>query len=240
MTASTKSHKPQGAHVQQPHKPGQPVRQAGPRRRPSRAGWKVALAVSAVVALAAILAIVASDSDSGSKKTAAGIEQTRSVTVAGTPLAPLSDAGGADPAIGAIAPSLSGQSFDGTAVSYTPGTPTLLVFLAHWCPHCRAEVPVLVQWQAGGKAPAGLDVIGVSTGVDKTLPNYPPSNWLEGESFPWPVLADSATSNAANAMGLTGFPYFVLVDASGAVLARASGELTPAALDALVATAVSG
>jgi thiol-disulfide isomerase/thioredoxin len=195
----------------------------------------VGAAIVAVIALAAIVAIAVSGGDSSTGQAAAGAEQYRPVTVTGSALAPLDQSAAVDPAIGTIAPSLSGQSFDGTAVSYTPGRPTLLVFLAHWCIHCRAEVPVLVDWQAAGKAPAGVDVIGVATGTDSTKPNFPPSAWLSGAGFPWPMMADSTSYDAAMAYGLTSFPYFVLVDAQGAVVARASGELTPTALDALVA-----
>ncbi|NCZ56650.1 MAG: hypothetical protein EBY86_08450 [Acidimicrobiia bacterium] len=57
----------------------------------------------------------------------------------------------------------------------TPGTPMLLVFLAHWCPHCQAEVPVLVKWNQSMLVPDNLDVIAVATGTDETAPNYPPS-----------------------------------------------------------------
>jgi thiol-disulfide isomerase/thioredoxin len=195
----------------------------------------VGAAIVAVVALAAIVAIAASGDDSPNSQVAAGTEQYRAVTVTGTALTPVDETTGVDPAIGALAPSLSGQSFDGTAVSYAPGRPTLLVFLAHWCIHCRAEVPVLVDWQAAGKAPAGLDVIGIATGTNSAKPNYPPSTWLSGAGFPWPVMADSTNYDAAAAYDLTSFPYFVLVDAQGAVMARDSGELTPVALDALVA-----
>jgi len=205
---------------------------------PRRTGWKLGAAIAAVIAVAAVIAIAASGDDSDSSSVAPGIQQTRPVMITGTPLAPLSDSGGTDPAIGAIAPAISGQSFDGTPVSTRTGRPTLLVFLAHWCPHCRAEVPVLVDWQRSGAAPAGLDVVGIATGTDSTRPNYPPSTWLAGAGFPWPVIADSATYDAGNAMGLTAFPYFVLVNADGAVVARASGELTPTALDSLVAQVV--
>ena len=41
--------------------------------------------------------------------------------------------------------------------------PTLLVFLAHWCPHCNREVPELIKLNDAGGIPADLDVIGIST-----------------------------------------------------------------------------
>jgi thioredoxin-related protein len=41
----------------------------------------------------------------------------------------------------------------------------------------------------------------------------------------WPVIADSADKKAANAFGLSGYPFFVLVDAQGKVFKRLSGEI---------------
>jgi hypothetical protein len=51
------------------------------------------------------------------------------------------------------------------------------------------------------------------------------------------VLADSTDLTAANAYGLTSFPYFVMVGADGTVKARATGELTLADVQTLVAAA---
>ena len=43
-----------------------------------------------------------------------------------------------DPAIGEIAPDVTGTSFDGSPVTITAdGTPRAIMFVAHWCPHCR-------------------------------------------------------------------------------------------------------
>lgn len=163
------------------------------------------------------------------------LSQTQAVTVSGTPLPALGD----DEAVGATAPTITGQSFDGTPITIGPGKATLIVFLAHWCPHCQREVPVLVEWQAGGGAPEGLDVIGVATATTDQRDNYPPSDWLAAEAWPWPVMADSAESEAAIAMGVDAFPFFVLLDADGTVVARQSGEIDPANLDDLIATALA-
>jgi len=75
----------------------------------------------------------------------------------------------------------------------------------------------------------------VSTSVSLDRPNYPPSAWLAKAGWAPPVLVDDAGSSAARAFGLTAFPYFVLVDGDGKVVARSSGELGPAALTELVA-----
>src|SRR5215207_9737480 len=136
---------------------------APPRQR---SGPLLAVVIGAVVVVAAIVAVVVANRGSdGSNDAAPNDQQTRPVQVAGTALPRLADSG-ADPAIGTKAPALTGQSFDGSPVVVTPGQrPTLLVFVAHWCPHCRAEVPRLVQWLTSPQTPSGLDVVAVSTGV---------------------------------------------------------------------------
>jgi hypothetical protein len=48
------------------------------------------------------------------------------------------------------------------------------------------------------------------------------------------VIADSDTFQAADAFGLTGFPYFVVLDADGKVVARATGEIETSALTELL------
>jgi thiol-disulfide isomerase/thioredoxin len=200
----------------------------------SISGWLIAGVAAMVVVIAAAIAIVSTGDD---KPADAGVSETRPVEVSGTAL-PTYAAGVTDAAVGAVAPTLSGQQFDGTPIDVTPGRPTLVIFLAHWCPHCQREVPVLTQWEADGGVPEGVDVIGVATATDPALPNYPPSQWLADENFPFPVMADSATSDAAIAYGLSGYPYFVLLDADGKVVQRASGEIDPATLTPLLESLV--
>ena len=204
-----------------------------PERRKVPTLWVIIGVVAVVVVIAAVIAIVASGGDS--TKTAAGVEQTRPVTVSGTPL-PQFESTTDDPAIGDVVPTLTGASFDGAPITVQPGKPTMVVFLAHWCPHCQREVPVLTQWAADGGVPKGMDVIGVATGTTPDRPNYPPSAWLERENFPFPVMADSSDYDAANAYGLSAFPYFVVFDSSGKLVTRASGELDPATLTTMLQT----
>jgi cytochrome c biogenesis protein CcmG/thiol:disulfide interchange protein DsbE len=150
------------------------------------------------------------------------------VTVTGAKLPASSNIGSPDdPAIGKAAPALSGKGFDGKNVTFaSDSTPRFVLFVAHWCPHCQREVPLIVKLAKRGKLD-GVQVQTVSTSADSDLPNWPPSAWLEDEHWPFtPVLADDAKGRALTAFGGNSFPFFVLVDAQGQVVARASGELS--------------
>jgi thiol-disulfide isomerase/thioredoxin len=201
----------------------------------NRNAWIVGGVIAAGIAIAAIVAISAS-----SKKDplAVGtVQEFSEVTVTGDALPAFDSAANPDPAVGMTAPTLTGKSFTGNVVTTeSTGTPTLIIFLAHWCPHCQREVPLLVQWEKDGSTPTGVDVIAVATGTDPANPNFPPSEWLAREEFPalWPVIADSQGKDAANAFGLSGYPYFVLVDAQGNVFKRLSGEVPMDELTALI------
>ena len=212
----------------------------------SRSTVAIGIAVAAVMGLLAVVAVMATSKDtksvvatSGTAAAAgasAGTVETAAVRVSGTALLPMSD-GAPDAGIGAAAPRLDGQRFDSSAISIAPGSePMVIVFVAHWCPHCQREVPLLAKWAVGGTSD-GVAVRAVSTSVSSDRPNYPPSEWLSRENFTIPTMVDGESSEAASAYGLTSFPYFVAVDASGAVVSRVSGEITAEQFAQLVATA---
>ena len=182
--------------------------------------------IGSIAAAIAIAAIVAVATQSSSDDVVTGVEEFNSVEVAGDAL-PEYSAEVADAAVGMTAPILTGKGFTGNTIVTSPGAPTLLVFLAHWCPHCQREVPLLVQWNRDGLVPSGVDVIGIATSSDPASPNFPPSEWLAREEFPalWPVMTDSGEKTAAAAMGVSGFPFFVLLDSNGKVALRISGEI---------------
>jgi len=201
-----------------------------------RGKFIVGAIIAIVIGGAAIVAISSSGSESSTSS--GNISEFSDITVTGDALPAFDSVSTAtDTAIGLPAPVVSGKGFTGTEITTDgAGTPTLLVFLAHWCPHCQREVPLLVQWEKDGKTPTGVDVIAVATGTDPANPNFPPSEWLAREEFPalWPVIADSADKKAANAFGLSGYPYFVLVDAQGNVFKRLSGEIPMDELTAMI------
>ena len=159
------------------------------------------------------------------------VEQSRPVTFTGDPLPTLVDEVN-DAAVGLSAPVVVGETFDGRPVTIGEGTgsPTLLVFLAHWCPHCNAEVPEIIDASLDGHLPDGLDVVGISTSAEPKAPNYPPSEWVVKKGWLWPVLTDDANSTAIGVYGGPAFPYMVLLDGDGTVVARRTGEAGAEAL----------
>ncbi len=146
-----------------------------------------------------------------------------------------------DPASGLPAPVATGTDYDGVASSIADaGEPQLLVFLAHWCPHCQAEVPRLVDQMAGTSSIDGVQVIGVATSSNATRSNFPPAAWLDGEGWTGGVLMDDSDASTLRAYGLGSFPAWAAVRADGTVAARATGELSPAQVSQLAAIAVGG
>jgi cytochrome c biogenesis protein CcmG, thiol:disulfide interchange protein DsbE len=164
--------------------------------------------------------------------------ETATVEVADPSLPPFGSSD--DDAMGLQAPAVRGTATDGRPMSIVPGDgPMIVGFFAHWCPHCQAEVPVVVDWLADGGLPDGVELVAVSTAVNEARPNFPPSEWFEAEGWDVPTMADDESGSAHLAYGGGGFPYWVVLDADGAVVARRAGELPASALDDLAALAQS-
>ena len=208
-----------------------------------------ALAIAGVI----LIAIVASNNSGGDSSdlslTSDQIEavavppedevagETGPVTVVGDALPKLED--GTDPAVGTEAPTLEATRFDGgdAVIDPSDGTGRVYAFVAHWCPHCQREVPVMAEWLQDNPLPSDVQFVVVSTGVREGQPNYPPSIWLHEAAVPALVIRDSAESTAASAFGLSGFPFFVATDGQGNVVERTSGEQSVDQLNDLVSAA---
>lgn len=139
-----------------------------------------------------------------------------------------------DPAQGMRAPTVAGVDFAGNPVEIAPSdTYKVIMFLAHWCPHCQNEVTEFGPYFAENPPPDTIEVLAVSTGVNPDRPNYPPSDWLTPEAWPTRVLVDTADSSVAAAFGLNAYPFWVVLDPDGVVLARSAGSLPVESVEAL-------
>ncbi|GIR37926.1 MAG: hypothetical protein CM15mP49_33110 [Actinomycetota bacterium] len=134
----------------------------------------------------------------------------REVTILGDPIP-------VDPEIGYLAPSFKAQLNTGSECHIDPadGTVRLIGFFAHWCPHCQREVPRVSKWLEENGVPTEIEILAVSTAVREGTPNYPPSEWFTKERWPTDIFVDNQDNDLAAAYGLAGFPYWVLVDATG-------------------------
>ncbi len=192
----------------------------------------IAIFVIGAGAVAFVATNRSSDLDASGIPRDRDIPSVAPVTVDGTALEPMpqgvlvTDAS-TDNSIGAVAPSITGTDYSDETVSITPdGRGKVVMFLAHWCPHCQREVPAVVDLIEAGNLPEGVDVYAVSTAVDDGAGNYPPNIWLAREVWTAPVIRDSAANDALLAYGAGGFPYVVYLDGDNRVIARSAGELS--------------
>ena len=113
------------------------------------------------------------------------------------------------------------------------GNSKALLFLAHWCPHCQREVPVVQRFIDSNGVPPGIDVIAVATSIDRGRDNYPPQEWLEREGWSETQIYD-LDREIGEAYGLNAFPYWVFLDKDLNVLARRTGNLPEDMVGALL------
>jgi cytochrome c biogenesis protein CcmG, thiol:disulfide interchange protein DsbE len=236
------------------------ARGGGERRSPA-SRWLLPGLIAAAVVVAAILAVVlpgasgptgggsssvppsasgaGASGGSGSPVASGSDVAVQPPVITGAPLPPFEGPDN-DGAVGLPAPEVSATDFDGTPVTIAAdGRAKAILFLAHWCPHCQAEVPLVQTWVSAGGVPEGVDLVSVATGIDPAQPNYPPEAWLEREGWTPPVIADP-TNTVAAAYGLTLYPFWVFVGADGTVVARAAGAMSIPDLEALVGRLTAG
>lgn len=214
--------------------PAQPPR----RRSAARFVFPAVVAVVVIAAIAATLVFVLSrsDDDTAAATTEPTTTRPRTTTTTrpgttGTGGGDLSVSGTATP--GEAAPQLSGTDMiTGQPVSLAAmrDRPTLVVFWAHWCPHCQKEMPVVEQ--VANQQAGSFNVLTVATAI-KAQPAQEqyssPERFIETTSLTMPTLRDG-TNSASNAYGIEGFPSFYMVDTNGNLVGSASGELPAAAL----------
>lgn len=194
-----------------------PSRRRGRRRARVHMIWIVTASVAVVLAVVSIVL-------TGGVRPADSAAQTASVAIEGRPLPPFSTQG-PDPAAGLPIPSVQGTNFGGLPVGIDPQRAGIIIFVAHWCSHCQAEVPRIQRWIDEHGLPDDPRVVSVSTAVDDRAGNYPPSSWLEREKWTVPVIRDDAANSIGRAFGVTSYPAFVVVGAGTGVVARVSGEI---------------
>lgn len=161
------------------------------------------------------------------------------VTVEGDGL-PFLQSGSADPAVGTSAPTVTGETLEGGEMTIGPGdNAKIIVMLAHWCPHCQREVPLIQDWVESGGLPDGVDMYGVTVLTNRVRDGdtWPPSEWLENEGWTSPTVKDDEAGSIVEAYGLTGTPTYVVLGPDNENLGRLSGEIGLDGLNAIAGIA---
>jgi len=176
--------------------------------------------VVAVIGLIAVVLASGGSSESGADHP----DLQGAPAVTGDSLAPLAQGAHTDPESGSPVPTVVGADFSDESVSIeNNGKAKMIIFLAHWCPNCQAEVPEVTRWLAENEVPDNVEIISVATSISRGRENFPPSDWLEDENWPVPVLLDSAISEVGVAYGVSLFPLWAMVDPDGNLIQRISG-----------------
>jgi cytochrome c biogenesis protein CcmG/thiol:disulfide interchange protein DsbE len=162
------------------------------------------------------------------------------VSVVGDPL-PLYGSAATDTAVGMQMPEISGQDAAGNPVVISNnGKAKVIVAIAHWCPVCAEEVPVVRDWYAATTLPDNVEVYSLAVFTDPTRANFPPGGYLQAQQWNLPLILDDEAGSAATALGAHAVPFWVLVLEDGTVAARGAGAPTTADLDQIVATVAAG
>lgn len=196
----------------------------------SKTGLIVGLVGGGVVLLL-VLAVVLGTTEVGA--------ETANPTIEGTGLPGMPSSSSVDgSATGLPIPNVTGEDFEGdeVAIDRADGRAKAIVFLAHWCQFCQAEVPVVQAWLDATGGVEGVDMYSVATSINSARGNYPPSSWLESEGWTVPIIRDDKDNSVLNAYGAGGFPYWVFVNADGTVALRASGRMPIEQLQSFIET----
>ena len=126
------------------------------------------------------------------------------------------------------APPLSGMTLTGKTFIFNPGKVAVVNVWASWCSPCRAEIPTLIEIS---RQYPEVQFMGILT-RDNPVNAEALARRLE---MPYPTfIDDSLLIGFKSTLPANAIPSTVLIDKSGNVAARISGEVTLASLSKLI------
>ncbi len=131
-----------------------------------------------------------------------------------------------DSALGWAAPEVKAVGLDGEEIYIGgEGPTTLIMVLAHWCPHCRNEVRELAPFLNDSDSLDRVRMVTLLTSINEDRPNFPPHTWLDLEKWPVSSIVDTPSSQIATAYGVSSFPFFIVINDRGEIVLRMPGRL---------------
>ena len=131
-----------------------------------------------------------------------------------------------EPAANMKAPVITGTDLNGNTITSDNNSPTILLFLAHWCGYCQVEVKEIQDWIEDGGDMGRVKMFSILTSINSSQPNYPPDKWLNSEGWSFQSFTDNELNGVAQHFGIRGFPFWVLIDSNGDIVTRLSGSYT--------------
>ena len=124
---------------------------------------------------------------------------------------------------GAVAPEFTAVDFAGAPQNLAGyrGHVTLLQFWASWCPHCRADLPLLKELATQYKD-KGLRMLTVS--IDQKLDDL--QQFLVREQVPYPVISTLSQPTLPDLYESQGVPGYFLIDGKGKIVKVWRGSLS--------------
>ena len=109
--------------------------------------------------------------------------------------------------------------------------PTVLIVLAHWCPHCRNEVREIATFfsdysdEQGEIIIDGVRFMSLVTSIKNDRSNFPPHEWLINENWVLPTLVDNQSSDISSALRVRSFPSYIIFDRYGYIIGMIPGRI---------------
>ena len=126
------------------------------------------------------------------------------------------------------APALSGMTLSGKTFTFNPGQVAVVNVWASWCSPCRAEIPTLIELS---KQYPEVQFMGILTRDNPATAEA----FARRFAIPYPTfIDDSLLIGFKGTLPANAIPSTVLIDKSGNVAARISGEVTLTSLSNLI------
>jgi len=126
------------------------------------------------------------------------------------------------------APELSGMTLSGKPFTFKVGSVAVVNVWASWCSPCRAEIPTLIELS---KQYPEVQFIGILTRDNPATAEA----FARRLAMPYPTFIDDALLiGFKGTLPANAIPSTVLIDKSGKVAARISGEVTLTSLSKLI------